>query len=189
MTKHANLKSLCKTLCVATTLSSASVLAQPYADLQIQTPQTEQASTPTQHSINQVVSYYYGAELLPVLADYKLCADIGRIGDQRNECINELSPDSLVAGDAVYLWMNYLVPKGTQAELLLHYNHQGITRDTSNLHVKGSIRYRTWKKIKLSRSGTWELPIYHEQAGQYSELDRIILEVNNKEFAGLSSNQ
>jgi len=143
------------------------------------------APTPSQSSINDVVSYYYGSEATPILAEYKLCTQIGSMGAERNQCIGEISTDSLVQGQAVYLWMNYLVPKGTQSELLLQYNHNGITRDASNLKVSGSLRFRTWKKIKLSRTGDWELPIYFEQSGQHTELDRITLNVKEQDFAGL----
>lgn len=145
----------------------------------------EVPESPSQNSINTVVSYYFGDDAAPILADYKLCSDVGSVGAERNQCLGELSADSLVRGQTVYLWMNYLVPKGTQTDLLLHYNHNGITRDASNLKVSGSIRFRTWKKIKLSRSGTWELPIYFEQAGEYAEIDRINLEVKSQSVAGL----
>lgn len=139
---------------------------------------------PSQSSINDVVSYYYDGQGVPILAEYKLCSDIGRVGPERNECLGEIAVENLVQEQAVYLWMSYLVPKGTHSELLLHYNHDGITRDASNLKVSGSIRYRTWKKIKLSRSGHWELPIYAEQNGAYTELDRISLNVKSETFAG-----
>lgn len=140
---------------------------------------------PTQQAINKVVAYYYGGETKPLLADYKLCRDIGSIGSERNQCIDELDPHSVEQNETVYLWMNYLVPKGANTDLLLHYNHNGITRDASTLKVSGSIRYRTWKKIKLSRAGVWEMPIYLEQNGQYTELQRITVNVTEQSYAGL----
>lgn len=209
-----NLKLTCLGVaCFGTAILSANTISAPYSEIETArfdyktpmetstrptTPEREitgealaptsaptEVSTPSQRSINDVVSYYYGSETTPVLADYKLCTDIGTIGNERNQCIGELSADSLTQGQTVYLWMNYLVPKGTQSDLLLHYNHNGITRDASNLKVSGSIRFRTWKKIKLSRSGDWELPIYVEQGGEYTELDRITLNVKTQSFAGL----
>ncbi len=169
--------------CLGVVFFSASAMSEPYPEL---IGFTTSEPVPSQKSINHVVSYYYGTQDTPILADYKLCREIGSIGNDRNQCIDELSPDSLVEGQSAYLWMNYLVPKGTESELLMHYNHMGITRDTSNFKVSGSIRFRTWKKIKLSRSGSWELPIYFEHAGQYTELDRIMLNVKEKNLAGLS---
>lgn len=197
--KRASLKSACLgALCFGATMLSANVMSDSYYESfafagQTTVTSTEMAPTlmpnlpaiPSQNSINDVVSYYYGVDSTPILAEYKLCSDIGTVGAERNECVGELQTDSLVKGQTVYLWMNYLVPKGTQAELLLHYNHNGITRDASNLKVSGAIRYRTWKKIKLSRSGDWELPIYFEQGGEHTELDRITLNVKSQNFAGL----
>lgn len=140
---------------------------------------------PTQQAINKVVAYYYGGEEKPLLAEYKLCRDIGSVDNEKNQCIDELDPHSLEQNQVVYLWMNYLVPKGADSDLLLHYNHNGITRDASTLKVSGSIRYRTWKKLKLSRTGLWEMPIYMEQNGQYTELQRITVNVTEQSYAGL----
>ena len=143
------------------------------------------SEAPSQQAINKVVSYYYGADSKPVLAEYKLCRDIGTYAEQKNECIDEIDAAGLEKDQTVYLWMSYLVPKGADANLLLHYNHNGITRDASALKVSGSIRYRTWKKLKLSRTGVWEMPIYIEQDGQYSELNRITVNVAEQSYAGL----
>lgn len=140
---------------------------------------------PSQQAINRVVAYYYGGESKPLLADYKLCRAIGSIAEERNQCIDELDPSNVEQNQTVYLWMNYLVPKGADSDLLLHYNHNGITRDASTLKVSGSIRYRTWKKLKLSRAGLWEMPIYVEKNGQYTELNRITVNVTEQNYAGL----
>ncbi|MBL4868853.1 MAG: hypothetical protein JKY67_21015, partial [Pseudomonadales bacterium] len=145
----------------------------------------DELATPSQPSINTVVNYYYGDNARPILAEYKLCGDVGDRGELKNQCIDELDVNNIELNKPLYVWMNYLVPKGSSAELLLHYNHNGITRDASTLKVSGSIRHRTWKKVKLSRPGNWEIPIYVEQDGQYSELDRMHIQVNEQNYAGI----
>ncbi|MBV1880802.1 MAG: hypothetical protein KUG82_04175 [Pseudomonadales bacterium] len=145
----------------------------------------DETRNPSQPSINSVVNYYYGDSAEPILADFKFCSGVGNRGDLKNQCIDELDPNNIELNSTVYLWMNYLVPKNSSAELLLHYNHNGITRDASTLKVSGSIRYRTWKKVRLSRTGKWEMPIYLEQNGHYSELNRIQIQVNENSYAGI----
>ena len=52
-----------------------------------------------------------------------------------------------------------MVPKNESGEILMQLKHGGVTRGIRKANVQGAIRYRTWRKIKLSRAGDWELPI------------------------------
>jgi hypothetical protein len=61
-----------------------------------------------------------------------------------------------------YLWMNFLVPAGDQAKILLQYSRKDKVRETSNVSLAGATRYRTWKKIPTATAGDWEVDIVQE---------------------------
>ncbi len=135
---------------------------------------------PTAEQVRLVTDYFYnGRESSPVLADYKLCTGIQREGAGKNNCSNEIDGRALKPGQSLYLWMNFLVPKGGQGKVLVQLNHDGFTRDTRVMPIAGSIRYRTWRKIRLMRPGEWELPVYYENADGIEQIDSINLHVTS----------
>ncbi|MEM7207296.1 MAG: hypothetical protein AAF434_05710 [Pseudomonadota bacterium] len=141
---------------------------------------THAAQPPSADEVKRVSSYFYSDEAKqPVLADYKLCTGIEREGDLKNNCTSEVPTDRLEPGQSLYLWMNFLVPKGERGKVLVQLNHAGVTRDTRVMPIEGSMRYRTWRKIRLLRPGDWELPIYYENSEGLEEVDRINLHVQS----------
>ena len=135
---------------------------------------------PTAEEVKRVTRYFYGNDTsMPVLTDYKLCTGIQREGENRNNCTLEISRESVEPGQSLYLWMNFLVPKSEKGKVLVQLNHDGVTRDTRVMPVAGSVRYRTWRKIRLLRPGDWELPVYYENEDGIAEVDRINLHVKS----------
>ncbi len=158
------------TLAAALSLCTFVILGQSigYAD----------ESLPSADEIKRVTDYYYnqqGSE--PVLADYKFCTGIQRDGLGKNNCTSELSDNTLEPGQSFYLWMNFMLPKGDKGKVLVQLNHDGVTRDTRVMDIAGSMRYRTWRKVKLLRPGAWELPVFYENDEGIAEVDRITVNV------------
>ena len=135
---------------------------------------------PSAEEVRKVSRYFYSDNATrPVLADYKLCKGIQRDGVDKNNCTQEVPGDTLEPGQSLYLWMNFMLPKGEQGKVLVQLNHSGVTRDTRVMPIEGSMRYRTWRKIRLLRPGDWELPVYYENDGGIEEVDRINLHVKS----------
>jgi hypothetical protein len=133
---------------------------------------------PTAAEVRRVTNYFYSQrESTPLLADYKLCMGIHREGSNKNNCADEIDASTLQPGQSLFLWMNFLVPKGERGKVLVQLNHDGITRGTREMSIRGSMRYRTWRKIRLQRAGEWELPVYYENSDGIEEIERINLQV------------
>lgn len=128
---------------------------------------------PSADEVNKVVDFYNnGKDEGIVLGDIKLCEGIGKDGAAKNECENEIDPASLKAGQSVMVWMNFMVPMGVQEqEIMLQFNHQGVTREVEKVTVSSAMRYRVWRKVKFDRAGDWKANIIHDN-GQTSEVLR-----------------
>lgn len=135
---------------------------------------------PTPDEVNRVFEFYdNGKGEGVVMRESKLCEDIHREGSLKYECKNEIielgemkadgsAPDityKISKGEGVYIWMAYMVPMGAVEEIFLRYNFGGETKRTSKKStVKGSQRYRTWKKFTPPTKGTWEIEIFNDKA-------------------------
>jgi len=129
---------------------------------------------PTPTEALKFLDYYYtGQGQGAVLADIKLCKEIAKEGDEKNNCAEEVS-SPLTKGEKYYLWMLYVAPQGDRVEdILVQFNHSGITHSTKKVSVNGSFRYRTWKTFKLTSSGTWDIKILHPKDGNVEELGKL----------------
>lgn len=122
------------------------------------------AERPSSEAAKQVLDYYYagGEDVAPVLVDYKICEDIVREGDEKNNCTVELDPSNITVDTPVYLWMNFMVPSDNGNKLLLQVNNKGLTRSTHDISIAHSIRYRSYKKLKFNKAGAWDVKLYLE---------------------------
>lgn len=142
---------------------------------------------PSSEAIKDVVNYYFQDESAePILADMKICSEIHKSGAEKYNCSGELDKNNLPKGENVYVWMNYLVPKGQKAQLLMQVNHSGITRSTHNFEVAGGIRYRVWKQIRLNKSGEWNLPILLDSETGITELTTLDIQVIDHAVASIN---
>ncbi len=137
-------------------------------------------SAPSAEEVRNVLSYYYGgSETTPVLVEFKLCEDVHREGLDKNNCKNEIDPQSLEVGESVYAWMNFIVPREERGEILMQFKHNGVIRGARKANVHGAIRYRTWRKVQFSRAGEWQIPILYDNALNVSEIDTVTLTVTD----------
>lgn len=144
-------------------------------------PLMAQAEKPSPKEINKVINFYdKGFTQGAILVDMKLCADVHKSGEAKNNCIGELAGNNLTAGEEAFVWVNLLVPTpedGAKQKLLLQFNHDNLTRTVRQKRVGGSIRYRTWTKIKLDRPGTWSVKALHDNGSKVFELGQLPIKV------------
>lgn len=122
------------------------------------------AAKPTAEETNKVLDYYYnGKGLGPVLLESKICRDIQREGDEKNECAGEISDGDLKLEESVYLWMSFMAPVGSEPQnIIVQFENGGITRNVKTFQVNGGLRYRTWLKISLNKIGRWNIKLAHD---------------------------
>lgn len=118
---------------------------------------------PTPEEAQKVINYYFhgkGQGVVPM--EYKFCRQVALKGENKNECVSEISAKALKKGQEAYLWMNFLVPAGEQAKLLLQYSRNNMVRDTSNFSLGGATRYRVWKRVPTTTAGDWKVKLVQE---------------------------
>jgi len=138
---------------------------------------------PTPEETRKVINYYFmgkGQGAIPM--EYKLCKEIPKRGEMKNECVSEILDKKVAKGEEAYLWMNFLVPVGEQSRILLQYSRKDKVRDTSNVTLAGATRYRTWKKIPTATAGDWKVKVIQE-------LENSDLEIGQLEFSVVDSAQ
>ena len=140
--------------------------------------QAPASASPAGDQVKQVLDYYYAESGAPVLVDFKVCEDVHTEGVDKYNCKDEIDPRALVVGERVYAWMNFMVPREEHGEVLVQLKHNGVIRSTRKADVHGAIRYRTWRRIQLSRTGEWEIPILYENGETVEPIETVYLTVH-----------
>jgi len=129
---------------------------------------------PTSEEARKVINYYFngkGNGVVPM--EYKFCSEVSLKGENKNECVSEISANSVKKGQEAYLWMNFLVPAGEEAKLLLQYSRNNMVRDTGNVSLGGATRYRTWKRIPTNSAGDWKVKLVQEMSNADLEVGEL----------------
>jgi len=142
-------------------------------------------AAPKGDEVRRVLGYYYAeGSTAPLLIETRLCSEVGTQGESKNECTGELDPDSITADTETYLWLNFLVPKNaSDSKVLIQFNHDGLTRQAREVSLSSGIRFRTWKRFKLDRTGRWTIDVLHDAADGARKLERIDLRVGSPPVA------
>jgi hypothetical protein len=137
------------------------------------------AAKPSPEEAERIIDYYFGGkDDGPLLVSAKVCADIHREGELKNECTREFIDNRVPMGEPFYLWMKYVVPVDSPpTNLLVQLNFQGITLQTLDVTVAPSIRYRTWKRVVLEKPGTWEVKMLHDRGDRLEVLGENVINV------------
>lgn len=126
---------------------------------------------PSAEETRRVVDYYYhGQGQGVILTENFLCTEVSTEGTDKNDCRQKHDLPVVNQGSEVLLWMNFLVPTGSEADILVLFARQGRVRHTTSITVKGAIRYRTWKKIPTARTGEWTVTVLQERGDSDFEL-------------------
>lgn len=129
---------------------------------------------PTSEEARKVIDYYFngkGQGVVPM--EYKFCREVSLKGENKNECVAEIPANSLKKGQEAYLWMNFLVPAGEEAKILLQYSRNNMVRDTGNVSLGGATRYRTWKRIPTTTAGDWKVKLVQEMSNADLEVGQL----------------
>ena len=126
---------------------------------------------PSAEEVRKVVDYYYNGQSRGViLAEHFLCTEVALEGDDKNDCRAKHALPAVAQGAEMLLWMNFLVPSGDEADILVLFSRKNRVRSTAKIAVKGAIRYRTWKKIPTAKVGDWQVTVLQEIGAEDLEL-------------------
>jgi hypothetical protein len=118
---------------------------------------------PTAAESKKVVDYFYqGIGQGAILMAHKLCTQVYEEGPLKYECQEEITGGQVQKDREVFLWMNYLVPSGDKADIIIHFKRNNKVRSVSSFALPGSLRYRIWKKIPTDKIGDWHVDIIQE---------------------------
>ena len=118
---------------------------------------------PAAAEAKKVVEYFYqGKGQGTILMAHKLCTQVYEEGPLKYECQEEITGGQVQKDREVFLWMNYLVPTGDTAEIIIHFKRNNKVRSVSSFALPGPLRYRIWKKIPTDKIGDWQVEIIQE---------------------------
>ena len=131
----------------------------------------------------KVVDYFYqGKGQGAILMAHKLCAQVYEEGPLKYECQEEITGGQIQKDREVFLWMNYFVPTGDTADIIIHFKRNNKVRSVSSFALPGSLRYRIWKKIPTDKIGDWQVEIIQE-------LEDADLNLGDLQYAVTEANQ
>ena len=96
---------------------------------------------PSAAEAKKVIDYFYqGKGQGAILMAHKLCTKIYEEGPLKYECQEEITGGQIKKDREVYLWMNYLVPTGDKANIIIQYKRNNMVRSVSDFELPGSLR-------------------------------------------------
>lgn len=126
-------------------------------------PAASSVTPPTPEQLKAVWAFFeHGKGQGIVLGDAKLCTEIGKSGEQKSECTQEVPAEGVKAGTLVWVWQAYMVPNGDEVnDLAIQVKQGDVVRETKDVSVvKGTYwRERTWSGVTLRKPGTWTISI------------------------------
>jgi hypothetical protein len=126
---------------------------------------TSAMKLPSPESVKEVWDYYYyGKGDVPVLADLRLCLEIGKSGPNKSDCVREMTvTDNFRGSQRLLLWQAYLVPSDVETEVEVVAKVGEEARPAQKVKVKGSaVRQRTWTTVNLDKPGSWTVTFLHK---------------------------
>jgi len=132
------------------------------------------ADRPAPQQALDVIDYYFnGKGQGAVLMDYRICSEIAPEGEDKNECRKSSDAMAISLGEDVLLWMSFMVPADDQASILVSFSRNDRVRKTTDVSLKGAIRFRTWKSIPTDKLGKWTVTIVQELPDRDMELGTL----------------
>jgi len=132
---------------------------------------------PTADSAKEVQDYFWNGDG-PLLVEYKICSEVAKEGENKNECVTEVDPSALVKGDKVVLWMNYMVPQDTEQKVSVLVMRNNRPEKTSNINLPGSLRIRTWATLPTDKEGSYSIQLDHEIGDNFNTLKKLSYQVS-----------
>lgn len=133
-------------------------------------------AAPTPEATKQVLEHYWNGST-PVLVEYKICSEISKEGDNKNECVSEVDPSAIVKGDKAYLWMNYMVPQNTSHDISVLFTRKNRPEKTRDINIRGSLKYRTWTTLPTSKAGEYSVQIDLDVDDNFTTINNLSYQV------------
>lgn len=133
-------------------------------------------AAPTAESAKEVLDHYWSGNS-PLLIDYKICSEISKEGENKNECTTEVDPSAIAKGDKVFLWMNYMVPQHTEQNISVLFTRKNRPEKTRGIKITGSLRYRTWTTLPTGKTGEYSIQVDHEVDDNFTTLKTLSYQV------------
>jgi len=103
--------------------------------------------------------YFDGQGKGVVLADIQACLDV-----VEHVCVNPTDTSMLMLGTTYKIWMAFVVPEGDTVETIkVHFIKDGVIKASSDMSVRGSIRYRLARTFAPTEPGAWEIRVVNER--------------------------
>ncbi|HXH73013.1 MAG TPA: hypothetical protein VNI58_09400 [Mariprofundaceae bacterium] len=128
-------------------------------------------AAPSADTVRQVMSYYRDGNTV-ILVEAKLCKEIGKEGDTKSECVDEITDGKVKKGDKAYVWLNFFVPgENTDTRnVLIQFSSKGMVLQSNQVHMKQTTRYRTWYLLPTGKDGDWDIAASQEEAQDYVKI-------------------
>jgi len=133
-------------------------------------------AAPSAESAREVLDHYWSGNS-PVLIDYKICSEISKEGENKNECAVEVDPTAIAKGADVFLWMNYMVPQNTEQNISVLITRNNRPEKTRDIKITGSLRYRTWTTLPTDKDGAFTIQVDHEVDDNFTTLKKLSYQV------------
>lgn len=134
-------------------------------------------AAPSSQETKAVLDHYWSGDS-PVLVEYKVCSEIVKEGDEKNNCAAEVNPEALQAGEDVYLWMNFMVPRETEHKISALFTRNGRPEKTKDMKISSSLRYRTWTKLPTAKGGTYQVQVDRDVDDNFTTLESFSYKVS-----------
>ena len=138
---------------------------------------------PTPKEVQRVWHHYlYGQGRGPILGELLPCLEVDerRVSSTRWECLIP-ARGSVPAGERIYAWMAWLVPRDTETPISVEFLHEGTVRHRRSLTLKSlGLRQRSFPSARLSRPGRWTIVVKEGEV----ELEKAELTISSPVSAG-----
>lgn len=118
------------------------------------------ADVPTPAEAKKVLDYIYnGKGQPPVLVEIKLCRDVPKDGENKGNCVDEVT-GPLKKGESAYAWLLFMAADGDEAKkATVTFETGGAAKATKSVSVPGQQRSRTWYKNTFGAAGAWKIKV------------------------------
>ncbi len=134
---------------------------------------------PTPEEARKVIDFnYHGKGMGVVLVQTKVCHDIQRDGDDKNECAGDLTGKAVKKGEAVYVWLMFMAPDGQESQnASVDFEQNGASVAVKKVQVPGQMRSRSWLKYTFNKAGAWKVKVARDTASGPEALGELAINV------------
>ncbi len=129
-------------------------------------------AVPGAEATKEVLDHYWKGKV-PVLVESKFCAEIGKDGANKNECVGDVDPAKIAQGDKVYLWLNFMVPQDLTPSISILFSRNNRPERSAGVELKTSLKYRTWTELPTGKPGDYTIQVDQEVNDSFTTLKSL----------------